>query len=102
MIDERNNKDMRVELIISRREYMLLKRIAAANEMSLNDYASNILQGWIRGQLRGEYQKLFNKMDYLELANMFGDVKNDGKIKTENTPVEREKQKIKDKYKKEK
>ncbi len=102
MIDDRNNKDMRVELIISRREYMLLKKIAAANEMSLNDYASNILQGWIRGQLRGEYQKLFNKMDYLELANLFGDVKKDGKIKTENSPVEREKQKIKDKYKKEK
>lgn len=102
MIDDRNNKPMRVELTITRREYMLLKKIAADNSLSLNDYASNVLRGWIRSQMRGEYQKLFNKMDALELANLFGDIKKDGKIKTEGTPVERERQKIKDKYKKEK
>jgi hypothetical protein len=100
MIDERNNKMMRIDLEVTRREYMVLKRFAAANDVPLIDYISNIVRGWVRGQLRGEYSKLFAKMDDLELANLFGDVQKDGKIKTEGTPVVVEKKKIKDKYKK--
>jgi hypothetical protein len=99
MIDERNDKEMRIELYISRREYMLIKKIAADEGLTLLDYATNVLRGWINNQLKGEYRKMFNKMNILECANLFGDVKKDGKINFETSSVEREKKMIRDKYK---
>jgi len=99
MIDERNDKEMRIELYISRREYMFLKKIAAGEGLTLLEYATNVIRGWINKQLRGEYQKLFNSMNILEYANLFGDVKKDGKINSATSAVEREKKKIRDTYK---
>ncbi len=99
MIDERNDKKLRIELYISRREYMLLKQIAALEGLTLLDYATNIIRGWADNQLRGEYRKLFNQMNILECANLFGDIKKDGKINIIGSAVDREKTKIRDKYK---
>lgn len=99
MIDERNDKEIRIELYISRREYMLLKKIAAVEGLTILDYATNIVRGWVNGQLRGEYKKLFDKMNILECANLFGDIKKDGKVNLTGSAVEREKAKIREKYK---
>lgn len=99
MIDERNDKEMRIELYISRREYMLLKKIAANESLTLLEYATNIIRGWVDRQLRGEYQKLFNGMTVLEYANLFGDIKKDGTVNYGTSSVAREKKKIRDKYK---
>lgn len=99
MINERNDKKIRIELYLSTREYMLLKHIAALESLTLLDYATNIIRGWANSQLRGEYRKLFDKMNILECANLFGDVKKDGKINIVGSAVDREKTKIRDKYK---
>lgn len=99
MIDERNNKEMRVELYISRREYMILKRIANQEGHTLLEYVTNIVRTFANAQLQGEYRKMFQEMNVLEYANLFGDVKKDGTINKVGTAVEREKKEIKEKYK---
>lgn len=100
-IKETNNKVVRVDVYLEMRELNFLKKLAAKEGLSVFDYISNIVRNWTKGQLDGEYHKLFRKMNILEKANLFGDVKKDGQLDTATSAVAREKQKIKDKYSKE-
>jgi len=100
-IKEQNNKVVRVDVYLEMRELNFLRKIAAKEGLSVFDYISNIVRNWTKGQMEGEYHKLFKKMNILEKANLFGDVKQDGQIDTATSRVAVEKQKIKDKYSKE-
>lgn len=100
-IKEANNKVVRVDVYLERRELNFLRKLAAKEGISVFDYITNIVRNWTKGQLDGEYTKLFRKMNILEKANLFGDVKQDGQVDTATSKVALEKQKLKDKYQKE-
>jgi len=99
MIDERNDKQIRFEVHLTKREWLYLKKVSAAEGIDANEYTNNIIRAWVAGQLYGEYQKLFNQMNIHEKANLFGDVKLDGTINFSSSSVKREKDKIRDKDK---
>lgn len=97
-IKDRNNKIVRLDVYLELRELNFLRKLAAKEGISVFDYINNIVKNWTRAQLDGEYTKLFRKMNILEKANLFGDVESDGLLDTEQSIVEKEKVKVKDKY----
>lgn len=55
------------------REAILIK-IAQANGLTPEEYAKNIVTGFLEGQARGFYQDKFNNLTTLEMINMFGNI----------------------------
>lgn len=98
-VNEQNDKIVRLDLFVTVRELNLLKRLAADAGLPFTDYTNNIVVHWIAGQLRGEYTKLFRQMNIHELANLFGDILSNGTVNFSTSAVNREKLKIKEKYK---
>lgn len=98
-INKGNDQVIRMDLFFTRREYFLLKKIAAKEGIGVGEYISNIVRNWTFSQMRGKYRKLFDDMNILECANLFGDIKDDGEINFETSVVATEKQKVKDRYK---
>ena len=98
-INEQNDKIVRLDIFMTVRELSLMKKLAADAGVPFTDYVNNIVVNWLAAQLRGQYDKLFRQMNIHELANLFGDILSDGTVNFSTSAVNREKLKIKDKYK---
>ena len=65
---------MELKIIIEDKdETTLLEEIALENDLSMVQYATNIVRGWIKGQLRGRYLKHLQDREPEELRTILGD-----------------------------
>lgn len=53
-------------------EIEILEEIALINGLSMVDYATNIVTGWIQGQLRGRYLKHIQDLQPCQLKTLLG------------------------------
>lgn len=97
-INELNDRIIRLDLYLTQREYRLLKKVAEREGIGVGMYISNIVRGWTVNQIKGKYRKLFDEMNILECANLFGDITEEGEPDFEKSAVKREKLKVADKY----
>lgn len=57
---------------ISDKENAILDIIATRNSTTIPLYCRNIVRGWVESQVRGVYQREFNKKTLAELEDLFG------------------------------
>ncbi len=96
-IRDRNNEYIQITINLTRRELLLLKKLAEQNNSGPYEYTRSIIKGWIEGQLRGEYRKIFGEMEIEEYANYFGDLDDEGNVEYVKSEAYRQKAKIVDK-----
>ena len=77
---KRLNEPIEIKAVITRREFLLLKKIAESNQLGPYEYARNILKNWIKAQLRGRYKSIYDSMTIEELAEFYGDLDDNGNI----------------------
>jgi len=53
-------------------EITVLEEIALANGLSMIDYATNIVSGWLKGQVKGRYLKHIQDKDPEEIKAILG------------------------------
>lgn len=56
------------------REVKVLNAIANKVGISSEQYAKNIIKNFLKGQIRGIYQQIFNKKTESELIQLFGEI----------------------------
>jgi len=56
------------------REVKVLNAIANKVGISSEQYAKNIIKNFLKGQIRGIYQQIFNKKTENELIQLFGEI----------------------------
>lgn len=77
---KRLDEHIEIKVTITRREFLLLKRLAEKNNMGPYEYGRNILRSWLKSQMLGRYRTIYEQMKLKELAEFFGDLDDDGKI----------------------
>jgi len=65
---------MEVITTLTNREAKVLRAIAKNAGVDPLQYAKNIIRNFLKGQIRGIYQKEFNKKTEDELASFFGEI----------------------------
>ena len=71
--DGRSNSIMELKItIIDPDEISLFEEIALKNNLSMVDYATNIVSGWIKGQLRGRYLKHIQELEPEKIKVLLG------------------------------
>ena len=65
---------MEVIITLTNREVKVLKAIAKNAGIDPLQYVKNIIRNFLKGQIRGIYQKEFNKKTEDELASFFGEI----------------------------
>ena len=53
-------------------EIEILEEIALTNNLSMVDYSTNIIRGWIQGQLRGRYLKHIQNLEPEKIKVLLG------------------------------
>jgi hypothetical protein len=91
---KRLNEIIEIKMNITRREFLLLQKLSAENDMGPYEYAKNIVSNWITHQMLGQYRPIFNNMTIEELAEFFGDFKDDGTVNTETSAAAKLKEKV--------
>lgn len=98
-VKDKNNVELRLDVRLSYREYVVLRDIAAKLGMDIRDYTENIIRQWVLNRIKGLYRVEFDKLNVLDLAHLFGDLDEDANVTTANSKIEKEKAKVKEKYK---
>ena len=97
-IKDKNNIELRLDLRLTYREYVVLRQCAAGVGIDIREFTENIVRNWAERHIKGLYRGEFEKLSVLDLAHLFGDIEEDGKVKTANSKVETEKAKVKARY----
>lgn len=66
-----------MELVIileDKSEFDLLRSIAEENKLTAEQYATNIVKGWIHGQMRGQYIQYAKNAPIADLVSRMGSV----------------------------
>ena len=63
-----------ITITISNKENEILEIIATRNGKTVAKYCENIVKGWAESQIRGIYQREFNKKTLSELIDLFGNI----------------------------
>lgn len=64
---------MELKIILTdEEEIAILEEIALANSLSMVQYATNIVSGWIKGQLRGRYLKHIQELEPEKIKVLLG------------------------------
>ena len=53
-------------------EIAILEEVSLANNLSMVDYARNIVSGWLQGQVRGRYLKHIQELQPCQLKELLG------------------------------
>jgi len=53
-------------------ELAILEEVALKNNLSMVDYATNIVSGWLKGQLRGRYLKHIQELEPEKIKVLLG------------------------------
>ena len=64
-----------LNLNIGDMQYGVLKQFAEGNDMSPEQYATNIIVGWLNSHIKGFYNKKLEETSYDVLEEKFGKVK---------------------------
>jgi len=59
-------------ILTDEEEIAILEEIALANSLSMVQYATNIVSGWIKGQLRGRYLKHIQELEPEKIKVLLG------------------------------
>ena len=64
---------MELKIIITDEEEIgILEETALINGLSMGQYATNIVRGWIKGQLRGRYLKYIQSLEPEKIKILLG------------------------------
>jgi len=58
--------------LLDEEEIGILEEVALLNGFSMIDYATNIVRGWLKGQLRGRYLKHIQEIEPNDLKALLG------------------------------
>lgn len=61
-------------ITLTNRESTVLQKVAKKNSMSTEEYISFFVRQFLKEQVRGHYQAIFNEMSEQELVSTFGDI----------------------------
>jgi len=65
---------MEIVIVLTEREENMLEQIIAKSSLTAEEYATNIIVGFLKDQIKGKFKDEFNKKTDDELAVIFGEI----------------------------
>jgi len=67
-------REKKVVVVLTKREKVMLRRLAKQNGLDPAQYAGNIVSGFLKSQIMGRFKRKFDEMPEDRLAKMFGEI----------------------------
>jgi len=77
---KRLDEPIEIKVTITRREFLVIKKMAEPHGLGPYEYARNIISGWIRDKVLAKYRYFYDRMSLRELVEFFGDLDDDGGV----------------------
>ena len=65
---------MEILIVLTEREANMLEQIISKSSLTAEEYAANIVKGFLQDQIKGKFKYEFNKKTDDELAVLFGEI----------------------------
>ena len=65
---------MEILIVLTEREANMLEQIISKSSLTAEEYAANIVKGFLQDQIKGKFKDEFNKKTDDELAVLFGEI----------------------------
>ena len=72
---------MEILIVLTEREANMLEQIISKSSLTAEEYAANIVKGFLKDQIKGKFKDEFNKKTDDELAILFGEIEKPEKEK---------------------
>ena len=65
---------MEILIVLTERQANMLEQIISKSSLTAEEYAANIVKGFLQDQIKGKFKDEFNKKTDDELAVLFGEI----------------------------
>ena len=65
---------MEILIVLTEREANMIEQIISKSSLTAEEYAANIVKGFLQDQIKGKFKYEFNKKTDDELAVLFGEI----------------------------